>query len=53
MMHLIEFQFHKGTIKTSLLYHPPKALISFQFHKGTIKTHEKKTSCSLLLISIP
>ncbi len=33
-----QFQFHKGTIKTS--NHPPstEAREGFQFHKGTIKT---------------
>ncbi len=33
-----QFQFHKGTIKTSLTRFINKNSIIFQFHKGTIKT---------------
>ena len=32
------FQFHKGTIKTRLLWRSFPQFIAFQFHKGTIKT---------------
>ena len=32
------FQFHKGTIKTSILLFLSRQSIIFQFHKGTIKT---------------
>ena len=34
----IEFQFHKGTIKTVRRNYIRKSLTRFQFHKGTIKT---------------
>ena len=34
----ITFQFHKGTIKTTLLLSTFCLPIKFQFHKGTIKT---------------
>ena len=32
------FQFHKGTIKTLVLYFMLYDILTFQFHKGTIKT---------------
>ena len=35
---VIQFQFHKGTIKTQAIKEANEAAISFQFHKGTIKT---------------
>ena len=35
------FQFHKGTIKTSILLFLSRQSIIFQFHKGTIKTKPK------------
>ena len=34
----LEFQFHKGTIRTDLLGTAIAALGRFQFHKGTIRT---------------
>ena len=33
-----KFQFHKGTIKTSVQRRSRGAAPTFQFHKGTIKT---------------
>ena len=35
---VVEFQFHKGTIKTHIIERTTMRLIIFQFHKGTIKT---------------
>ena len=32
------FQFHKGTIRTTLLQMHPRNRLIFQFHKGTIRT---------------
>ena len=37
-IHLSEFQFHKGTIKTSDVEPVLPSFVEFQFHKGTIKT---------------
>ena len=34
----VEFQFHKGTIKTTITPVIFTSLSKFQFHKGTIKT---------------
>ena len=34
-----KFQFHKGTIRTSLALHKYHAYDAFQFHKGTIRTN--------------
>ena len=33
-----EFQFHKGTIKTTAVDKVHGQFVKFQFHKGTIKT---------------
>ena len=33
-----KFQFHKGTIKTRLVFLATEPRLQFQFHKGTIKT---------------
>ena len=38
----LQFQFHKGTIKTASSLLDCVAVIPFQFHKGTIKTEGKK-----------
>ena len=35
---MAQFQFHKGTIKTSETQSRTIAAVRFQFHKGTIKT---------------
>ena len=49
MLHLsndtlyIEFQFHKGTIKTDLSHNDVFSCAPFQFHKGTIKTSIRQT----------
>ena len=34
----VEFQFHKGTIKTAKWFYGVGVAYIFQFHKGTIKT---------------
>ena len=34
----LEFQFHKGTIRTLLCPNPDGYCLQFQFHKGTIRT---------------
>ena len=48
------FQFHKGTIKTSLSEQKQRALQAFQFHKGTIKTWiYEYTKNNTTTISIP
>ena len=39
---LIPFQFHKGTIRTFLLFVFSLFLMLFQFHKGTIRTQQQK-----------
>ena len=44
------FQFHKGTIKTLILYLEVAMILIFQFHKGTIKTCSKPRLLSLLLL---
>ena len=33
-----KFQFHKGTIRTAILWWAIRAEDEFQFHKGTIRT---------------
>ena len=49
----MEFQFHKGTIKTDEVAEIFKPYGEFQFHKGTIKTLVSR-GCSLVSrISIP
>ena len=47
------FQFHKGTIKTSLVYCFASDGLSFQFHKGTIKTFDAVLPRASEQISIP
>ena len=39
-----QFQFHKGTIKTSFISVVTAPQARFQFHKGTIKTLENYES---------
>ena len=38
------FQFHKGTIRTTITNVKPSDFSAFQFHKGTIRTSDKMTS---------
>ena len=47
------FQFHKGTIKTSVQGTEPSLFLRFQFHKGTIKTSKSEISTNINSISIP
>ena len=49
----MEFQFHKGTIKTSTDGVSTDGVSTFQFHKGTIKTQAPPVWDGWLLISIP
>ena len=37
----LQFQFHKGTIKTAVRATFESVKYVFQFHKGTIKTYSK------------
>ena len=46
---ILIFQFHKGTIKTTLAQEEGQGVQVFQFHKGTIKT----SSTRLVMSSIP
>ena len=49
----MQFQFHKGTIKTDKLYRLMSSAKEFQFHKGTIKTTHQHDSKIIPTISIP
>ena len=49
----LQFQFHKGTIRTIIDSVYEKAIVKFQFHKGTIKTYKNKITSLSLTISIP
>ena len=49
----IEFQFHKGTIRTLACYDFVNAVVEFQFHKGTIRTSKKNGKRNSYNISIP
>ena len=40
VIELLQFQFHKGTIKTLLTDAVTSMRTGFQFHKGTIKTNK-------------
>ena len=42
------FQFHKGTIKTSISRIKKRLIARFQFHKGTIKTPHRLLSYMIL-----
>ena len=46
---ILQFQFHKGTIKTGQGFDGWQYLNSFQFHKGTIKTSSQQ---KILLVSL-
>ena len=48
-----QFQFHKGTIKTTASLQQEGKIQAFQFHKGTIKTYLRNLQKHLLTISIP
>ena len=47
------FQFHKGTIKTTMAENSKTTRTVFQFHKGTIKTRVLFRQQRLCSISIP
>ena len=48
-----QFQFHKGTIRTSQRRGTRRGAGAFQFHKGTIRTHNNWLGTSHYGISIP
>ena len=37
----VEFQFHKGTIRTNGRIREDRQILQFQFHKGTIRTFQR------------
>ena len=45
----ILFQFHKGTIRTSIETILPRSSTTFQFHKGTIRTTNDPTALEHLI----
>ena len=47
-VHIIRFQFHKGTIRTKNLFVVSSTNNAFQFHKGTIRTYRQVRLQSLL-----
>ena len=50
---LMEFQFHKGAIRTPLTFIVRESTPKFQFHKGAIRTLEADLLQANLDISIP
>ena len=50
---MMKFQFHKGAIRTRLLWRDFPQFITFQFHKGAIRTLEADLLKANLEISIP
>ena len=50
---ILEFQFHKGSIKTSFTVPQFASVAGFQFHKGSIKTFGGRMQEELEIVSIP
>ena len=50
---LMEFQFHKGAIRTPLTFIVRESTPKFQFHKGAIRTPQRYEKYSVYAISIP